>query len=498
MSQTINSQSTKHINNHVLWTELYKPTTSNDLACGKKISDSIKDWLNNWEIQKIKALHILSQRISKRKSKSEKELPKSCALIVGPVGVGKTTTANVIIDECGYCVYKLNLTGVKNVKGLTEMINSAVKSTNITDLIDGKKQKKIVVVIDGLESITTSIEKSVIKSLQKENDTNWYFPIIFISDEKHNKLLVEFIKVCLKFKFYAPAPFILDKIMTKIMVENKMFVDNKETNDIIIDHCQKDIRRLVNTLQELYNIYNTKKLTSSKIKEYCMMSQRKDLDVGLFDATKNLLYKYESIENCMLLFNKAKVLLPLMVQQNYMSATIDKAKRNGLTHKDALKTMMEVSESLSNGDIAENYVYAEQNWGAQDIHGQHTCVETSFYMSKLDNKDVDVDNLFVNLGYAFDLNRTSIKNINKKNIANTDECFRNLNIFDYLYINIILKTLLSENKLKKFIKLLKGYNIKIEHIESLLKIDKIKKSKNKTYILTSKQKNILSKYLCKK
>ena len=39
---------------------------------------------------------------------------------------------------------------------------------------------------------------------------------------------------------------------------------------------------------------------------------------------------------------------------------------------------------------------------------------------------------------------------------------------------------------------MKGYNIKLEHIESLLKIDKIKNTKTS---LTSKQKKEFTKYL---
>lgn len=480
-----------------LWCEIYKPTSSKDLTCGSKIINPLRDWLTNWEIQKIKALHILKQRTSSRKSKTEKELPKSSALVVGGVGVGKTTAVSVIANECNYQVYRPTLTGCKDVTILIDIINNVLKSTNVTNMIMNLNQKKTIVVIDDVASISSiPTEKKIIKALQKENSKNWYFPIIFISDEKHNKLLVEFNKVCLKIKIYPPPHFILDKIMSKIMIEQKMSLDCKETSDMIITHAQHDVRRLINILQELFNIYGTKKITNENINNYLIMSRTKDLDTGLFDATKQLLYKYEDIDTCMTLFTKAKVLLPLMIQQNYITAILDKTKKNQLTHKDAIETMLLVSESLSKGDISENDIYARQIWNAQDIHCLRACVETSYYMNKLNKEEeVDINKVYINLGYAFDLNRTSIKNINKKNITNTEDCFKNLNIFDYIYVNRILKVLLSEGKLKKCVKLLKGYNIKIEHIESLLKIDKIKKDKAKSYSLSAKQKTLLTKYL---
>lgn len=482
--------------NNKLWCELYKPISSKELTCGSKIIEPLREWLTNWEIRKIKTLHVLQQRPSKRKSKTEKELPKSCALIVGGAGVGKTTAVSVIADECNYQVYKPSLLGCKDVKTLIDILNNTVKSTNITNMITGINQKKIVIVIDEIESISSiPIEKKIIKALQKENDHEWHFPIIFISDEKHNKLLVEFNKSCFKIKIYPPPDFILDKILSKIIIDQKMGLDCKETSDIIIKHAQHDVRRLVNILQELYNIYGTKQITNENINNYLMMSRTKDLDTGLFDATKQLLYKYENIDTCMTLFTKAKVLLPLMIQQNYMTVILDKTKKNQLTHKDAIDTMLLVSETISKGDLAENGVYANQTWREQDFHCLYTCVKTSYYMNKLNKEEVDVNKIYINLGYTFDLNRTSIKNINKKNITNTEDCFKNINIFDYIYINRILKILLSEGKLKKCVRLLRGYNIKIEHIESLLKIDKIKKSKTKSYSLSAKQKTLLTKYL---
>ena len=99
---------------------------------------------------------------------------------------------------------------------------------------------------------------------------------------------------------------------------------------------------------------------------------------------------------------------------------------------------------------------------------------------------------YTRCNFTTDLNKTSIKKINAKNINDADRCFKNLDIFDYIYMNKIIRKKISEGDIKGCIELLKGYNIKLEHIEKLLKIDKIKDSKNN---LTSKQKKEFTKHL---
>ncbi|AYV82145.1 MAG: replication factor C large subunit, partial [Homavirus sp.] len=107
------------------------------------------------------------------------------------------------------------------------------------------------------------------------------------------------------------------------------------------------------------------------------------------------------------------------------------------------------------------------------------------------------------LKFTTDLNKTSIKKINKKNINNTNKCFKDMNIFDYIYINKIIRKLIENGNIKECVEILKEYDIKLEHIESLLKIDKIettksiglKKSEKLKTNLSSKQKKEFSKYL---
>jgi len=172
-----------------------------------------------------------------------------------------------------------------------------------------------------------------------------------------------------------------------------------------------------------------------------------------------------------------------MVHQNYVASVL----LNINSSQDQYDIIRKVGESLSTGDVVENYIYGDQSWEMQEIHGFHTCAATSFYLCEKMTGALEVD-----LAFTTDLNKTSIKKINKKNINNTNRCFKNMNIFDYIYVNKIIRKLIDSNRIQECVNLMKNYGIRLEHIESLLKIDKIKNAKT---ALTSKQKKEFNKYL---
>ena len=231
-------------------------------------------------------------------------------------------------------------------------------------------------------------------------------------------------------------------------------------------------------MEDIKNAYGNKLITLEMINQYCMVSNKKDIDINLYVATDELLYGYVNIDKCLRLFETEKVLLPLMVHQNYVKSVIANSKPGA----DTYNLIKKISDSLSTGDVIENYIYGEQNWNMQEIHGFYTCAAPSYYLSEnINGKPKEVKSVF-----ATDLNKTSIKKINKKNISNTDKCLKNTNIYDYIYINKIIRTIILRNNIKECALLVKKYNIKLEHIETLLKIDKIKYIK---VTLTSKQKN---------
>ena len=89
-----------------------------------------------------------------------------------------------------------------------------------------------------------------------------------------------------------------------------------------------------------------------------------------------------------------KVLLPLMIYENYLSK-LNYKKVN------ILPTIIKISDLICIGDILETNIYTDQNWYLQSIHGFITTVSTSFYINKYDNNSYDID-----INFSTDLNKT--------------------------------------------------------------------------------------------
>lgn len=475
------------VNDSYIWTETYRPHKISELTTNLTAVNEVYKWISTYDKMR-KAVNQSNSTNKKTQNtvqkRTKKNIFKSCMLVTGGHGIGKTVTVEVILKELNYDISYLDINILKSSKNIEDIIHKMMVSSNILTMMNNDKIKKMAIIVDEIESITASAEKACISALQKANEQNWYCPIIFISNNQHNKLLSDIRKASHEVRMYNPFPSDMRKILLRIIVNEKIKVKHENVINKIINHSQGDIRRLVSTLQDIKNAYNDKIISPEMIDEYCQMSNKKDVDIDLYKATDELLYSYTSVDNCLRLFETEKVLLPLMIHQNYSQSIIANYHNPEEQHRLARK----ISESLSTGDVIENHIYGDQNWEMQETHGFFTCVVPSYYISSGIKKEPQKPRL----AFATDLNKTSIKRINKKNIINTDRCFKNMNINDYIYVNKIIRKLIAENRIKECYELLKDYNIKLEHIESLLKIDKIKDSKTS---LSSKQKNEFSKYI---
>jgi hypothetical protein len=441
------------INN--IWLSKYQPQKLDEIIGNKEQINIIQKWLLNFENSDNHAI-----------------------VISGSHGIGKNLLIKLLLIETGYNIKNIYSTNLKNKNIISEIIHNCSNTKNIYKSFNQSINQKYAIVIDDTESITLTSEKDNLLELFKFNSEHRYFPLIFISNLQHSKLINNLKKMSLDISLNAPPIDEIKHYIKNICSKESMNIQDDNIYIQIIKFCQSDIRRLLYVLQDLFYTYNKQIITIEMFKEYQYMTQKKDIDVGLYFAAKNLLDDYKNINKCLQLYETEKVLLPLTIYENYYKKIF---KQSTLTNDTILDIMSNITNSVSIGDVIETNIYSDQNWFLQNIHGFYTCVNTSYTMNNIINNN-NINNtknkipkvkLNYDLVFSADLNKTSSKNINKKkNISMLQLKFKNKNIDDILYINKIFFEL-EKNKNTSIIKSLKNiYNLDNKNIQIALKIDK--------------------------
>lgn len=414
---------------------------------------------DNWLLKHIpkSSSDIIGNNVNINKLKEKLLNNVTPVIIEGPHGIGKSLTSLLILKELGYNVKIITANTIKNSTIFKE--NKTLLKTNY----DNNTSLGIAIIIHDSDTITLSSDKNIIFDFIKENENaKNKIPLIFISNEQHSKLLSDIKKAYTYIQFDPPS--------TEELTLYIKDISNKENINIaediisnIIKFSQFDIRRLLLLLQDLKSTFKNNLITNSEWKLYISSSLYKDKDTGLFYATHSLLNKYNNINTCMQLYETEKVLLPLMIFENYPKYLKDR----NISSDEFIHTMCNITNAISQGDVIETNIYSDQNWYLQNIHGLYTCVDTSFYINKHESSNIQH-----NLEFSSDLNKTSLKNINKKNINIIQSYLHDKNLNDLLHLNkIIINCILNNNTIYLNI-IAKQYKIPWKIIEIIIKIDK--------------------------
>lgn len=481
------------------WISKYTPKHPKELIGNKKNIDDIVQWIQyvstcsksngdkkgkrgrgrGVRIREKTSPSDVEELVMEQEQEPEKSNPNDSKilLITGHHGVGKTCIITVLLKYFKYTINILNLSKIKNDKMVSELVDHINKNEDILSVLHNVVKKRMLL-IDEFENtaINTKFGKICLDTLIR-----YEYPLIIISNNKHNSIPQDIKKKAYEIKIYQPSPIELQTLAKKIIAAENINIAgmNVGENTIlnkIIEHSQKDYRRLILLLQDIKYTYNNTTITPSVYACYQAMSTSKDEEFDLYKSTKNLLNKYSGVEKMLKLYDYDKVKLPLMIQQNYIQYILS----NTSDEKKQFENAVEISGLLSLGDTIDNHIYSNQCWELSDIHGYYSCVMPSYKLTTMSE-----NNIIPDIDFTKDFSGSSIGKINKKNIVNSNKYFKNLNMTDYIQLILLIKTLLRDEKTEECIELLKGYNLNLNDIESLLKIDKIKTCKN---FMTSRQK----------
>ena len=392
----------------------------NDVNINKNYQNQIIKWLNNFPNEHMGII------------------------ISGGIGTGKNTIVKNSIKKANWKYHMLYLENDKSWNFFSNFITGL--------------NEKMVLVINDANLISSPSEKKNILEFFTQNCNKKLLPIIFLTNLNHSKLITTLNTYdCENIRISLPSDNDLLVVSKHYIEKYNIKFDTAQTIKDILNYSQYDIRRLIIILNDLYYTFGNK-ITRNSIQNYLNISIKKNVEVGLFSANKSLMDRFKSIEESLRFYKSEKVLLPLMMYENfYLSIESKNMKQERKKQKYA-----KISDILSQSDIVETRIYSEQNWEFQPIHGFLACAYVSYILNEGENPEIK--NYKIN--FSSDLNKTSLKNINKKNIESLLNSFQHRTQRDLHHISRLLhKSKLSHQKLY-------SYGLTSKNINSIIRIDK--------------------------
>ncbi|EDO07774.1 Replication factor RFC1 C terminal domain family protein [Babesia bovis T2Bo] len=309
--------------------EKYRPIHLTDLIGNEANIRKVVDWLKSW---------------------SPGSLP-ACALLSGPPGVGKTTTAKIVAAECGYECVEFNASDLRN-KSAVEKISMLVTGGQSFSFLGECRMKKSLVLLDEIDGMGAGDRgglQAVVALLPKAR-----CPIICICNDRHNQKMTTLGGKSLDVRFSSPTLMQFRARIASVCAAEGITVP-QDTVAQLYEQGGGDFRHALNAIE-----FNS--LGDSGSKGHALSgSDAKDIGhtKNLFEATGRLFSarsgstekRYRELEQIFFIdYN----MMPLMAQENYIKFIP--------VNNRALSILQALSQSFVEADRVEEFLKRTQSF----------------------------------------------------------------------------------------------------------------------------------------
>lgn len=375
-----------------LWADKYAPRDTREILGNGESVKKLATWLNKWE-------HTFNNPIAHGKTYSAPGGPWKAALLSGPPGIGKTTTATLVAKEAGRDILEFNASDVRSKKAMADSMGDVTGSQVLNFQLKGNKKASIKLrciimdEVDGMGAGDRSGMSELIHMIKKS-----MVPIICICNDRQSQKMKSLLPYCMDLRYRRPTKQVIARRAVKVGESEGMRIEQNAA-EAIAESCGNDIRQVLNCMQ----MWSNKKqsgggltMTYKDVKERgSQINKDEILRVSLFDATKMIVEGPRGLAGAdpsTVLDNFYKrnnaffvdySLIGLNVHQNYLKVMISQHNEAKLGGDDDvlkfLERMHDATETMSDYAVAEQAIRGgDMNWGLLPFSGM-LAVKTGFH-----------------------------------------------------------------------------------------------------------------------
>ncbi|KFP40879.1 Replication factor C subunit 1, partial [Chlamydotis macqueenii] len=345
----------------LLWVDKYKPVSlkaiigqQGEQSCANKLLR----WLRNWHKNTLED----GQAKSNKTGGKDDGTGFKAALLSGPPGVGKTTTASLVCKELGYSYVELNASDTRSKNSLKEVVAESLDNTSIKDFCSGTSSSvsgKHVLIMDEVDGMAGNEDRGGIQELIGLI-RHTKIPIICMCNDRNHPKIRSLVHYCFDLRFQRPRLEQIKGAMMSIAFKEGLKIPPPAMQEIILA-ANQDIRQVLHNL----NMWcaKDKSLTYDEAKTDASRA-KKDIRLGPFDVVRKVFATGEESSRMSLidksdLFFHDYSLAPLFVQENYVHVKPAAAGGNLKKH---LVLLSRAADSICDGDIVDRQIRSKQNW----------------------------------------------------------------------------------------------------------------------------------------
>lgn len=443
-------------------------------------------WLSNWYKNHGKDSKVTKPKFNVR---DDTGTIYKAALLSGPPGIGKTTTAYVVCAQLDYEILEFNASDTRSKRLLQEQIAGILSNNTMKSFLNNPSDKKKthpkhVLLMDEVDGMAGNEDRGGMQELIAFIKVT-EVPIICICNDRMSQKIKTLANYTFDLRFQKPRLEQIRAAMMSVCFKEGVKINPKEL-DLIIQSTNQDIRQVINHIAVLSAKSQTE-IESTEKKKF------KNLRLGPWDVIRKVFsaeeHKNMSIHDKSDLFFHDYNIAPLFVEENYLIVT-PSGSRN-----EALSKIANCSESLAIGDTIEKTIRSSQGWSLLPVQACFSSVIPGSVMSGFINSQINFPSW---LGKNSKRNKCDrlLQDITVHARLTTGASKEAINL-DYLkmLVDSIVRPLAVEglDGVKKALEVMNKYHLSREDLDSLIELTKWPHTRDPMQSVESKVKAAFTK-----